>query len=108
LREGSHYRELVSSANQMPRALEVAIREAVGKARRDVALQPAADAPIANSAGLLPPAPVVVPASPISICGDDVDGMAISVVGAEIEQAQGRGAAPLPAIVQAAVDPSRN
>src|SRR5712671_7385837 len=30
-KECSHYCELVSGANQMPRALEVAIREAVGK-----------------------------------------------------------------------------
>src|SRR5712664_756915 len=30
-RECSHYCELVSGANQMPRALEIAIREAVGK-----------------------------------------------------------------------------
>src|SRR5947209_11874954 len=48
----SHYCELVSGANQMPRALEVAIREAVGKRGvsvlvipGDVALQPAAVAP---------------------------------------------------------------
>src|ERR1700693_3287678 len=47
-RECSHYCELVSGANQMPRALEVAIREAVGKRGvsvivipGDVALQPA-------------------------------------------------------------------
>ena len=32
--ECSHYCEFVSGANQMPRALEVAIREAVGQARR--------------------------------------------------------------------------
>jgi pyruvate dehydrogenase (quinone) len=67
-RECSHYCELVSGANQMPRVLEVAIREAV--CRRgvsvvvipgDVALQPAADAPPPKPAGLLPPRPVVVP-----------------------------------------------
>src|ERR1700746_633208 len=31
LKECSHYSELVSGANQMPRAIEIAIREAVGK-----------------------------------------------------------------------------
>src|SRR5919109_806506 len=66
--ECSHYCELVSGANQMPRALEVAIREAIGKSGvsvlvmpGDVALQPAADAPPAKVGGLLPPAPVVLP-----------------------------------------------
>ena len=66
--ECSHYCELVSGANQMPRALEIAIREAVGKRGvsvlvmpGDVALQPAADAPPAKVGGLLPPAPVVTP-----------------------------------------------
>jgi pyruvate dehydrogenase (quinone) len=66
--ECSHYCELVSGASQMPRALEVAIREAVGKRGvsvlvlpGDVALQPAADAPPAKVGGLLPPAPVVAP-----------------------------------------------
>ncbi len=66
--ECSHYCELVSGANQMPRALEVAIREAVGKRGvsvvvipGDVALQPASNAAV-KAAGLLPPAPVVTPA----------------------------------------------
>jgi pyruvate dehydrogenase (quinone) len=66
--ECSHYCELVSGANQMPRALEVAIREAVGKRGvsvlvipGDIALQPASDAPSAKVAGLLPSAPVVTP-----------------------------------------------
>ena len=69
-RECSHYCELVSGANQMPRTLEVAIREAVGKRGvsvlvipGDIALQPASDAPPAKTAGLLPSAPVVTPAS---------------------------------------------
>jgi pyruvate dehydrogenase (quinone) len=64
----SHYCELVSGANQMPRALEIAMREAVGKRGvsvlvlpGDVALQPASDAP-AKVDGLLSPAPVVTPA----------------------------------------------
>src|SRR6266567_1342164 len=50
-KECSHYCEFVSGASQMPRVLEVAIREAVGKRGvsvlvmpGDVALQPAADA----------------------------------------------------------------
>src|ERR1700743_2049796 len=69
-RECSHYCELVSGANQMPRVLEVAIREAV--TRRgvsvvtipgDVALQPALEAPATKPAGLLPPRPVVAPAA---------------------------------------------
>src|SRR5207245_7379314 len=67
-KECSHYCELVSGANQMPRVLEVAIREAVGKRGvsvlvmpGDIALQPASDAPPAKAAGLLPSAPVVTP-----------------------------------------------
>jgi pyruvate dehydrogenase (quinone) len=66
--ECSHFCELVSGANQMPRALEVAIREAMGKRGvsvlvlpGDVALQAASDAPPAKLDGLLPPAPVVTP-----------------------------------------------
>ena len=68
-KECSHYCELISGANQMPRVLEVAIREAVGKRGvsvvvmpGDVALQAASDAPPAKVAGLLPAAPVVTPA----------------------------------------------
>jgi pyruvate dehydrogenase (quinone) len=67
--ECSHYCELVSGANQMPRVLEIAIREAIGKRGvsvvvmpGDVALQPAAESPPPKVAGLLPTAPVVVPA----------------------------------------------
>ena len=69
-RECSHHCELVSGANQMPRALEVAVREAVGRhgvsvlvIPGDVALQPAADAPLRKPAGLLPPVPVTCPAT---------------------------------------------
>ncbi len=67
--ECSHYCELVSGASQMPRILEIAMREAV--CRRgvsvvvmpgDVALQEAQGAPSPSHAGLLPPRPVVVPA----------------------------------------------
>src|ERR1700723_4270550 len=58
-RECSHYCELISSANQMPRTLEIAIREAVGNRGvsvivipGDVALQLASEAPIPDPAGL--------------------------------------------------------
>ena len=68
-RECSHYCELVSGADEMPRTLEIAIREAVGKRGvsvvvmpGDVAMQPAAEAPPLNVVGLLPPYPVVLPA----------------------------------------------
>jgi pyruvate dehydrogenase (quinone) len=66
--ECSHYCEFVSTPHQMPRVLETAIREAVGKRGvsvvvipGDVALQPAASAPQPKVAGLLPPPPVVTP-----------------------------------------------
>ena len=66
--ECSHYCELIAGARQMPRVLDVAIREAVGKRGvsvvvipGDVALQPATDAPAPKAAGLLPRAPVVTP-----------------------------------------------
>ena len=75
--ECSHYCELVSGARQMPRVLEVAIREAVGKRGvsvvvipGDVALQPASDAPTPKVAGLLPPTPITTPAP------DDLDRLA--------------------------------
>src|ERR1700741_4318055 len=52
----------------MPRVLEVAIREAVGRRGvsvvvipGDVALQPAANAPPPKAAGLMPTSPVVMP-----------------------------------------------
>src|SRR4030081_1959391 len=68
-KECSHYCELVSGSSQMPRVLEVAIREAVGKRGvsvvvmpGDVALQAAADSPPPKVAGLLPPVPLVTPA----------------------------------------------
>src|SRR6202022_935937 len=64
-RECSHYCEMVSGPSQMPRVLEVAIREAVGKRGvsvlvipGDVALQPASDAPPVKADGLLPHPPV--------------------------------------------------
>jgi pyruvate dehydrogenase (quinone) len=67
-RECSHYCELVSSARQIPRVLEVAIREAVGKRGAsvivipgDVALQPAATTVASPPRSLLPPTPTVVP-----------------------------------------------
>jgi pyruvate dehydrogenase (quinone) len=68
-KECSHYCELISSANQMPRTLEIAIREAVGNRGvsvivipGDVALQAASEAPVPNPAGLLPAQPIVTPA----------------------------------------------
>jgi pyruvate dehydrogenase (quinone) len=67
-RECSHYCELISGANQMPRVLQVAIREAVGRRGvavvvipGDVALHAAADASPPKLASLVPPRPVVVP-----------------------------------------------
>jgi pyruvate dehydrogenase (quinone) len=67
-KECSSYCELVSGANQMPRMLEIAIRESVGRRGvsvlvipGDVALQPAVNAPLPQVAGLLPRAPVSVP-----------------------------------------------
>ena len=69
--ECSHYCELVSTAHQMPRVLEVAIRQAVGKRGvsvvvipGDVALQPAASAAQPNAGGLLPSPPIVTPSRP--------------------------------------------
>jgi pyruvate dehydrogenase (quinone) len=66
--ECSHYCELVAAPSQMPRTLEIAIRQAVGKRGvsvivipGDVALQPAIDAPPPTSVSLLPTTPVVVP-----------------------------------------------
>src|SRR6266566_8944439 len=63
--ECSHYCELIASARQMPRVLEVAIREAIGKRGvsvvvipGDVALQPAADTPPPKPSNLLLPTPV--------------------------------------------------
>jgi pyruvate dehydrogenase (quinone) len=67
-KECSHYCELISGADQMPRTLEIAIRQAVGNRGvsvvvipGDVALQPAADAPAPKAEGLLPGRAVVMP-----------------------------------------------
>ncbi len=67
-RECSSYCELASSPAQMPRVLEIAIRRAVAERcvcvvviPGDVAMLPAADAPAPHAAGLLLPAPAVVP-----------------------------------------------
>jgi pyruvate dehydrogenase (quinone) len=69
--ECSHYCELISGANQMPRVLEVAIREAVGRRGvsvvvmpGDVALQTATGTSAPKIGGLLPPQPVVMPDKP--------------------------------------------
>src|ERR1700682_4969083 len=68
-KECSHYCELVSGANQMPRTLEIAIRQAVANRGvsvvvipGDVALQPASDAPAPKVSGLLPGHAVATPA----------------------------------------------
>jgi pyruvate dehydrogenase (quinone) len=68
-KECSHYCELISGANQMPRTLEIAIRQAVGNRGvavvvmpGDVALQPASDAPVPKPEGLLPGRAVAMPA----------------------------------------------
>jgi pyruvate dehydrogenase (quinone) len=67
-KECSHYCELISAANQMPRTLEIAIRQAVGNRGvsvvvipGDVALQPASDAPTPKPEGLLPGRAVLQP-----------------------------------------------
>jgi pyruvate dehydrogenase (quinone) len=67
-RECSHYCELVSNPTQMPRVLEIAIREALGKGGvsvivlpGDVALQRAEPAPRPTAVDLSPRRPVLVP-----------------------------------------------
>src|SRR3979411_1305805 len=67
-KECSHYCELIAGANQMPRILEIAIRQAVGNRGvsvvvlpGDIALQPAADAPPPKVAGLLPSQAAAMP-----------------------------------------------
>jgi pyruvate dehydrogenase (quinone) len=69
-RECSHYCELVSTPKQMPRVLQIAIREAVGKRGvsvivipGDVALQPALSTPPLSEIDILPVEPAVVPRS---------------------------------------------
>ncbi len=69
-KECSHYCELISDPRQMPRILEIAIREALGRCGvsvvvlpGDVALRAAAGAPATKVGGLLPPQPVVTPSS---------------------------------------------
>ena len=68
-RECSHYCELVSDPSQLPYVLENAIRAAVGLhgvavvvIPGDLAMRPAPPRAVSSRAGLLPPAPVVVPA----------------------------------------------
>jgi pyruvate dehydrogenase (quinone) len=67
-KECSHYCELISGADQMPRTLEIAIRQAVGNRGvsvvvipGDVALLPASDAPAPKTEGLLPGRAVSIP-----------------------------------------------
>jgi pyruvate dehydrogenase (quinone) len=71
-KECSHYCELISAADQMPRKLEIGIREAVANRGvsvvvlpGDVALQPAFDAPLPEVSSPLPSQPVVMPASEV-------------------------------------------
>jgi pyruvate dehydrogenase (quinone) len=68
-KECSHYCELISAADQMPRKLEIAIREAVANRGvsvvvlpGDVALLPAFEVPLPELSSLLP-RPIVTPAS---------------------------------------------
>jgi pyruvate dehydrogenase (quinone) len=68
-RECSHHCELISSARQMPRGIEIAIREALGRRGvsvavlpGDVALQSALDAPVSEPSSLTPARTVTVPA----------------------------------------------
>jgi pyruvate dehydrogenase (quinone) len=67
-KECSRYCELISGANQMPRTLEIAIRQAVGNRGvsvvvmpGDVALQRASEAPVPKAEGLLPSRAVAMP-----------------------------------------------
>jgi pyruvate dehydrogenase (quinone) len=64
----SHYCKLVSDPRQMPRLLDIAIREAVGKhgvsvlaLPGEIALEPASDASPRRVAGRLPAPPAVTP-----------------------------------------------
>jgi pyruvate dehydrogenase (quinone) len=69
-KECSHFCELISAANQMPRTLEMAIHAAVAQRGvavvvipGDVALQPAIDAPLPIASGLAPKRPMAAPAA---------------------------------------------
>jgi pyruvate dehydrogenase (quinone) len=69
-KECSHYCELISAAGQMPRKLEIAIREAVANRGvsvvvlpGDVALQPAIDVALPEASSFLTPQPVAAPAT---------------------------------------------
>src|SRR5262245_60958408 len=69
-RECSHFCELISGANQMPRTLEMAIHAAVAERAvavvvipGDVALQSAVDAPVPKTSALVPAQPTVAPAN---------------------------------------------
>jgi pyruvate dehydrogenase (quinone) len=69
-KECSHYCELISSANQMPRTLEIAIRQAIGNRGvsvvvlpGDVALQPVSDAAAPKAQGLLLGHAMLIPQS---------------------------------------------
>ena len=68
----SHYCELISGADQMPRTLQIAVREAVANRGvsvvvmpGDIALQPALDVLLPKASGFLSPQPVVMPATEV-------------------------------------------
>lgn len=76
-RECSHYCELLGDPDQMPRTLEIAIREAVGQRGvsvvvipGDIALKPAKNSYVPKPQTLLPKAPVAVPPQ------EDIDALA--------------------------------
>jgi pyruvate dehydrogenase (quinone) len=67
-RECSSYCELVSNPEQMPRALEIAVRRAISERcvsvvviPGDVALKPAVNAAVPSASGLIPAVPITVP-----------------------------------------------
>jgi pyruvate dehydrogenase (quinone) len=69
-RDCSHYCELISQREQMPRILEIAIREAIGRRGvsvvvlpGDVALQAASNAPLPKIRSLMPSRSVVMPSA---------------------------------------------
>jgi pyruvate dehydrogenase (quinone) len=71
-KECSHYCELISGADQMPRTLQIAVREAVANRGvsvvvmpGDIALQPALDVLLPKASGFLSPQPVVMPATEV-------------------------------------------
>lgn len=93
--ECSHYCEMVSDPAQIPYVIDNAIRAAIGKRGvavvvlpGDVALKPCPSSKVTPRAGLLPPAPVVLPADA------ELDALAAMLNGAErVTIFTGRGCA---------------